>query len=316
MPSIAEVKMMSDSNKFPTPFDSPGFVSESRPDIQQVRSVARRTEQPFFFARYRHEKPNLGLLEPTPQADQVMVGVELRPFSPINVFCDGLHKRRPSAGPGALALYDLRKSWSADLRDPFDHVCFYMPLSSFQDFATERDSSFVELRDDAENVQYDAVMLHLMQATLPALDRPNEVNALFLDSLFFAVRDHVAATYGTFSKNTSRKEWGLTPRQLRLVLEYIETKLCDDLTLANIAFSCAVSVSSLARGFKTAMGISPHHWVIKRRIALAQRLIYEGGTPLSEVAACCGFADQSHLTRVFTQNVGASPTTWRRNSQL
>ena len=85
--------------------------------------------------------------------------------------------------------------------------------------------------------------------------------------------------------------------------------------LANIADACATSISSLARGFKTTLGVSPHRWVLNRRIALAQRLIYEGATPLSEVAVCCGFADQSHLTRVFAQHVGNTPSVWRRKAQ-
>lgn len=307
--------MVSDPNNFPKLFDTPGFVSESRPELQEVRSVSHRSEQPFFFARYRHDKPNLGLLEPTPLADQVMVAVELRAFRPINVFCDGRHRRRPAAGPGALALYDLRRSWSADLRDPFDNVSVYLPLSGFREFAAERSSSFLELRYDAEEVRYDPVMLHLMQAVLPVLERPHEVSTLFLDSLFLAVRDHVAATYGTFSTKTTSKAWGLTARQLRQALEYIEANLAEDLSLANVADACAASVSSLARGFKTTLRVSPHRWVLNRRIALAQRLMYEASMPLSEVAVCCGFADQSHLTRVFMRHVGSSPTTWRRKAQ-
>jgi AraC-like DNA-binding protein len=303
------------SNDFPKSFDIPGFVSESRPELQQVQSVSRRAEQSLFFARFRHDRPNLGLLEPTPLADQVMVAVELRAFRPINVFCDGRHKRRPAAGPGTLALYDLRRSWSADLRDPFDNVSIYLPLSEFRDFAVERSSSFLELRYDAEDVRYDAVMLHLMQAILPVLERPNEVSTLYLDSLFFAVRDHIATAYGNFSKEIPRGESGLTARQLRHALEFIEVNLSEDVSLASIADACAASVSSLARGFKTSLGVSLHRWVQNRRIALAQRLIYENATPLSTVAACCGFADQSHLTRVFMRHVGISPTAWRRKAQ-
>jgi AraC-like DNA-binding protein len=303
------------SNDYPKSFDIPGFVSENRPELQEVRKVSRRSEQPLFFARYRHDRPNLGLLEPTPLADQVAVAVELRPFRPIHVFCDGHHKRKPASEPGALALYDLRRSWCADIRDPFDNLNVYIPLRSFQDFAAERGSSFLDLRYEAEDVSYDAVMLHLMQAALPVLERPQEVSSLYLDSLFLAARDHIAETYGTFSTKTTLKEWGLTARQLRHALEYIEANLSEDVSLANIADACAASISSLARGFKTTLSVSPHRWVLNRRIALAQRLIYEGATPLSEVAVCCGFADQSHLTRVFARHVGSSPTAWRRNSQ-
>ena len=300
---------------FPGPFDIPGFVSESRPELEEVSSVPLRSASPLFFARYRHDRPNLGLLEPTPLADQVTVAVELRPFRPINVFCDGRHKRKPASEAGALALYDLRKSWCADIRDPFDNLSVYMPFSSFRDFAAERGNSFLELRYDVEEVRYDAVMLHLMQAIVPVLERPHEVSTLFLDSLFLAVRDHIAATYGTFSAKTTRNGWGLTARQLRHALEYIEANLAGDVSLADIAGACAASISSLARGFKTALGVSPHRWVLNRRIALAQRLMYEGATPLSEVAVCCGFADQSHLTRVFMRHVGSSPTTWRRKAR-
>ena len=296
-------------------FDIPGFVSESRPEREQVRAISHRSERPLLFARYRHDKPNLGLLEPTPSADQVMVSVELRPLRALNVFCDGRHLRKPASAPGALALYDLRRSWSADLRDPFDNLSVYLPLSSLRDFAAEGNSSFVELRYDIEHALYDDVMLHLVRAILPALERPHEVRTIYLDSLFLAIRDHIASTYGTFSRAAAGRRQGLTARQLQHTLEYIEVNLSEDVSLRELAEICAASTSSLVRGFKSSLGVSPHRWVMKRRIALAQRLMYAAGTPLSEIAVSCGFTDQSHLTRVFMRHVGTSPASWRRNVQ-
>lgn len=296
-------------------FDVPGFVSENRPEFEKVRSVSGRSERPLFFARYRHDRPNLGLLEQSPLADQVIVSVELRPFRPINVFCDGHHKRKPATEPGALALYDMRRSWCADIRDPFDTLQIFLPISRFRDFATERRSSFLDFRFDIQETRYDTVMLHLMQAMLPTLDRPNEVSALYLDSMSLAVRDHIAETYGGFTTRATSNRLGLTARQLRHALEYIEANLGQDVSLADVAEASGTSVSSLTRGFKTALGVSPHRWVLNRRIALAQRLIYERATPLNVVALACGFADQSHLTRVFVRNVGSSPAIWRRNAQ-
>jgi AraC family transcriptional regulator len=307
--------MTTNRNEVRERFDVPGFVSENRPEFEKVRSISSSSERPLFFARYRHDKPNLGLLEQTPLADQVIVSVELRPFRPINVFCDGHHKRKPASEPGALALYDMRRSWCADIRDPFDTLQVFLPVKSFLDFATERRSTFLDFRYDIQASPYDTVMLHLMQAMLPTLERPHEVSALYLDSMFLAVRDHVAETYGGFTTRAASNRLGLTARQLRHALEYIEANLSQDVGLADVANASATSVSSLTRGFKTALGISPHRWVLNRRIALAQRLIYESATPLNEVAISCGFADQSHLTRVFMRNVGSSPAVWRRNTQ-
>jgi transcriptional regulator GlxA family with amidase domain len=188
-------------------------------------------------------------------------------------------------------------------------------MISFRDFAAERRSSFLDFRYDLEEPRYDAVMLHLMQAMLPALERPHEVSSLYLDSIFLAVRDHIAEAYGDFTTMATSDRLGLTARQLRHALEYIEANLSQDVSLTDVANASATSVSSLTRGFKTALGISPHRWVLNRRIALAQRLIYKGATPLNEVAISCGFADQSHLTRVFVRSVGSSPAVWRRNAQ-
>ena len=240
-------------------FDVPGFVSKSRPEFQEVRSASRRSERPHFFARFRHDRPNLGLLQPTPLADQVMVSVELRPFRPINVFVDGRHKRKPASEPGAFALYDLCKSWCADIRDPFDTLHIFLPISSFRDFAAEQGNVFRELRYEVDEVRYDAVMLHMMRAMLPVLERPHEVSALYLDSMFLSARDHVASSYGTFKTHVTEHKAGLTSRQLRHALEYIEANLSEDVSLNDVADASAASVSSLTRGFKVSLGVSPHN---------------------------------------------------------
>jgi AraC-like DNA-binding protein len=66
---------------------------------------------------------------------------------------------------------------------------------------------------------------------------------------------------------------------------------------------------ALARHFRAAYGTSPHRFQVGRRLARAQDLIRRG-TPLSEVAAATGFADQSHLTRHFAARFGLTPGRW------
>src|SRR5580704_1166344 len=157
--------------------------------------------------------------------------------------------------------------------------------------------------------------MHLMQAMLPALERPHEVSSLYLDSMFLAARDHIASAYGTFKTEISDYKCGLTARQLRHALEYIEANLSENVRLADVAIASAASVSSLTRGFKASLGVSPHNWLLNRRIALAPRLIYDSNTPLSEVAASRGRSEESHLTRVFMRKVGSSPAAWQRKGQ-
>ena len=66
---------------------------------------------------------------------------------------------------------------------------------------------------------------------------------------------------------------------------------------------------ALARHFRVAFGTSPHRFQVGRRLVRARTMIAEG-TSLSEAAAATGFADQSHLTRLFSARFGLTPGRW------
>jgi len=56
-----------------------------------------------------------------------------------------------------------------------------------------------------------------------------------------------------------------------------------------------------------------HQWILSQRVAQARELLKNSDLSLVKVALICGFADQSHFTRVFTRLAGASPSNWRRS---
>ncbi|MGK9286391.1 helix-turn-helix transcriptional regulator [Sinorhizobium meliloti] len=60
--------------------------------------------------------------------------------------------------------------------------------------------------------------------------------------------------------------------------------------------------------------MTPYQWLLRERINRARTLLLETDASLSEVAISCGFSDQSHFTRVFTNVVGTTPGLWRRTA--
>lgn len=62
----------------------------------------------------------------------------------------------------------------------------------------------------------------------------------------------------------------------------------------------------LVRGFARSFGLTPHAYIVQRRLDAARRLI-AAGTGLADAASDCGFADQSHFTRVFVRRYGLTP---------
>ena len=89
-----------------------------------------------------------------------------------------------------------------------------------------------------------------------------------------------------------------------------KTMIDDDptatITLTDLAVEAKLSRFQLVRNFARAVGLTPHAYIVQRRIDLARRLI-GAGTPLAEAAFAAGFADQSHMTRVFVSKYGLSP---------
>ncbi len=77
-------------------------------------------------------------------------------------------------------------------------------------------------------------------------------------------------------------------------------------TLADLAATCGLSRFQALRGFARATGLTPHAYLVQRRIQLARRLI-AGGASLAEAAHGGGFADQSHMTRIFVRTYGVTP---------
>lgn len=80
----------------------------------------------------------------------------------------------------------------------------------------------------------------------------------------------------------------------------------ENLSLADLANAAGLSRFQTVRHFTRATGLTPHAYIIQRRLDLARRLIATG-TALADVAAVSGFADQSHMNRHFIRAYGLSP---------
>jgi AraC-like DNA-binding protein len=98
---------------------------------------------------------------------------------------------------------------------------------------------------------------------------------------------------------------------VRQVRERLADTPLDPPTLAELAQMTGLSRYQVLRRFERAYGLPPHAWLLRRRAERARGLIREGAS-LSDAAAASGFADQSHMTRIFVRHFGFTPGAWRR----
>jgi AraC-like DNA-binding protein len=92
--------------------------------------------------------------------------------------------------------------------------------------------------------------------------------------------------------------------------DYLEAHLGEEVELARVARVADLSRSHFIRAFRQETGLTPHAYLMDRRFRTATRLLGKGEAP-GDVAAACGFFDQSHLNRAFKARMAVTPGAYR-----
>jgi AraC family transcriptional regulator len=99
--------------------------------------------------------------------------------------------------------------------------------------------------------------------------------------------------------------------ELARVIDYIEAHLPEALRLNELAAIAGRSRFAFARAFKAQTGLTPHHYVVSRRMARARELLRTTELSLAEIAYACGFSSQSHMTDTFRTTLQTTPGRYR-----
>ena len=121
----------------------------------------------------------------------------------------------------------------------------------------------------------------------------------------------LASSAATLAERPGPRRAAKSWASLGPVISFVEEYLGEHFTLRDLAMEAEVSPFHFARVFKQATGLTPHQYVISRRVERARRLLAKGGRSIAAIAAETGFASQSHLTEMFRREVGMTPRAYR-----
>ncbi|GGZ60500.1 AraC family transcriptional regulator [Streptomyces inusitatus] len=94
-------------------------------------------------------------------------------------------------------------------------------------------------------------------------------------------------------------------------LNWLESRLHEQLTLGDIAHHAAMSVRSLNRHFRAQTGTTPLQWLLRARVHRAQQLLETTDIPVERIAAETGFGASSTFRQHFARHAGVSPQAYR-----
>ncbi|MFM9926004.1 AraC family transcriptional regulator [Variovorax sp. H27-G14] len=261
------------------------------------------------------DSPDRQQVETAASGRGVLVGISLRDGHRRRIFHEH-HAVNHDFAKGSVYIRDFRERYRADMQSGFDFVLLEISHAALERAIDEKQgprmgglAQVTAVRDD--------VLAHLAAALTPALEHPAHASLLFIDQVCLAMTSYLVDMHGHAAPaNAPRTHRVLSRSHEARAKEMLRDKIDGAISIAEIADACSLSRSYFIHAFRETTGQTPHQWLIAQRLERAQALLMDFERPLADVAACCGFSDQSHFTRVFSQYMGAPPGTWRRKMRV
>jgi AraC family transcriptional regulator len=161
---------------------------------------------------------------------------------------------------------------------------------------------------------FDPLIYGIGMSLKTELESSSPVSTFYIDSLANTLATHLLRNYITCtdSRMVAVEE---SQHDFIQVIDYIEAYLEQPIELEELAQVAGMSRFYFCRLFKKTIGLTPHQFVIKRRIERAKHLLKRSNLSISEIAVACGFANQNHLTRYFKRLTNVTPTVFRQRAQ-
>lgn len=136
----------------------------------------------------------------------------------------------------------------------------------------------------------------------------DDAQHLIQDLIFQSLREQYKAQHNNV---------GTVDPLMNKAAAYIESRTCEhELSLQEFAATLGISSSQLTRRFQAAYGLSPVRFATKVRLARARLLLVETQDTLENIAEQCGFQNAFYFSRVFSHQMGISPSVYRKNYRV
>jgi AraC family transcriptional regulator len=230
---------------------------------------------------------------------------------PVPVDWQSQGKRgRKTIGPGSVLLVSRGTEDSIVFPSAVRRILLNFEPSllkrAYPEIDTGRDVEFIDqwgVPDPKVEFIFRALEADL-EAGIPA-------GGLFGESLLCALAVHLQNRYAVIRPAIPQLRHGLPRARLNRVIEFIEANLHREIGLSDLAEIAGMSAHYFSELFKQSVHLSPHQFVLRRRIDLARTLLHNPEMTVFEASVRSGFADHSHFTKVFRRVVGVTPTAYR-----
>jgi AraC-like DNA-binding protein len=266
----------------------------------------------LLVSRVKRDAPDHGFATPT-QPDAIFsILVQLRPQDRRELYLNGKLVHQGSFRERTVSVVNHWQRPKANLLSAFDTIIFTVPQSALNEVAADTGVRPVETLLCEHEGRLDETAWSLAQSLLPALERPEEVGAMYAERVLLASTLYFAHAFGGMTQ-TAKPTRNLSPTQINRAIELMRDQLQADLSLSLLASDLDLTPRLFVQAFRRTTGETPDRWLRHQRLEQAKAMMRQTSIPISHIAALCGFMSHGHFTRLFTSIVGLTPSVWRKH---
>lgn len=196
-------------------------------------------------------------------------------------------------------------------RGPYDVLHLHVPNNLIAECARDMTGRTMPVLGLDSVPRRDMTIDALSRALLDADRVGGAFGPLYADCIGIAI---IAKLLASANRMPERPKVSALARwRLKRAIDYFEAQIGQRVSLAAVASSAGLTRMHFAAQFRAATGLSPHEYLLRRRIERAQEMLAETGMSLVDIALSVGFQTQSHFTSVFKRYAGQPPRAWRES---
>jgi AraC family transcriptional regulator len=215
--------------------------------------------------------------------------------------------------PGMFHVTESAAPVRCLFRGPYDVLHLHVPNNLIAECAGGMPRHQMAVLCSPANPARDPMVERLGRALLEADQVGGSFGPLYADCISIAIVARIVAAACRNGPFERPKVAELARWRLKRAIDYVEARLAEPMSLADLASATGLTRMHFAAQFRAATGLPPHEYLLRRRIERAQEMLVGTGMSVVDVALSVGFQTQSHFTSVFKRFVGQPPRAWRQS---
>lgn len=279
-----------------------------------MQSVSTQPSSLHLKAEWDGITVEYGCLNAIGQFDFAMpkhaISVAFAPHDRVTWSVDGGTTQTTALPAGSVFIYSSRDFvWHQRERES-EYINMMLDPQVLNQVASENGLS-TPVKIEHRVIFPDPTILHIAQLLKSEVNSGGLAGKLYTESLRNLLAVHLLRNYTGAVEKPTLDDSPLDALKLNQVKDFIEERLAEDLSIADMAAVVHMSQFHFARAFKTATGQSPHRYLTQRRMEQAKVLLSVTRLSVAEVAYRVGFYNTSHFTAQFRKATGTTPKAYR-----